>query len=47
MGGSMSIVNATNLPLDISLDQIGPLYYENQVPPGGKMERNTGESIGS
>ena len=30
MGGSMSIENATNVDLDISLDQLGPLYYESE-----------------
>jgi len=43
MGGSISLVNTTNLPLDISLDQLGPLYYENNVQPGSVFHRDTGE----
>jgi hypothetical protein len=33
MGGSMSIQNATNVPLDISIDQLGPLYYQSTLAP--------------
>src|SRR5436190_23618455 len=42
MGGSMSITNETNVPLNIALKQITPLYYQNSVNPGETMYRDTG-----
>lgn len=39
----MSILNETGMPLDISLDQLGPLYYQNNVQPGETFFRETGE----
>lgn len=40
-GPGFHIVNRTDYPLDISLEQVGPLYYE-LVDPGQPMARNTG-----
>ncbi|GBC01771.1 hypothetical protein RclHR1_04320012 [Rhizophagus clarus] len=42
MGGSMSIINETNVPLNIALKQITPLYYQNSVKPGETMYKDTG-----
>nr|CAG8599239.1 11359_t:CDS:1 [Entrophospora candida] len=42
MGGSMSIVNETNVPLNVALKQLTPLYYQNSMKPGETMYRNTG-----
>ena len=36
------IHNKTQLPLTISLDQIGCLYYDNNVMPGKSWDKNTG-----
>jgi hypothetical protein len=42
MGGSMSIVNETNVSLNIALKQVTPLYYQNSVKPGETMYKDTG-----
>lgn len=42
MGGSLTVCNKTNVPLHVSLDQIGPLCYENWLMPGQCMQRNVG-----
>ncbi len=39
MGGAISVRNATDLTLTISLDQVGPLYYENEVKPNEVFQR--------
>ncbi len=32
---TITLVNDTSVPLHISLKQVSPLYYENNVPPSG------------
>ena len=39
MGASVSICNATNLILNIALQQAFPLFWENRVGPGQCMDR--------
>ena len=42
MGGALTVCNRSNVPLHISLDQAGPLFYENHVLPGECMHRDVG-----
>lgn len=42
MSPGFRIHNRTHLPLSISLDQIGCLYYQNKLLPGQVFDRNTG-----
>ena len=42
MSLGFKIHNPTKLPLTISLEQVGCLYYENRVLPGETMDRDTG-----
>ena len=43
MGSSISIRNATEVPLNISLKQLGPLYYKNEVKPGEEVTWDVGK----
>lgn len=43
MGSTVSIINKTNLVLNIALLQLSPLYFENGVPPNGTMTRRVGK----
>lgn len=42
MGGSISILNHTEVELNVSLDQIGPIFYHNRLQPGEMHTFNTG-----
>eukprot|EP00803_Ostreobium_quekettii_P005644 evm.model.scf_364.1 EVM.evm.TU.scf_364.1 scf_364:83231-83923(-) len=42
MGGTISIRNDTPFVIQVSLDQVGPLYYSNKVQPGQTFFRKTG-----
>jgi len=42
MSPGFKIHNRSTIPLTISLDQVGCLYYQNNVQPGGTFDRNTG-----
>ncbi len=42
MSPGFKIYNRSQIPLTVSLEQIGCLYYQNNLPPGGTFERNTG-----
>ena len=42
MSPGFKIHNKSTIPLTISLDQLGCLYYENNVKPGQTFDRNTG-----
>ncbi|CAD7702096.1 unnamed protein product [Ostreobium quekettii] len=42
MGGTISIRNDTPFVMQVSLDQVGPLYYSNKVQPGQTFFRKTG-----
>jgi hypothetical protein len=42
MSPGFIIHNRSTIPLTISLDQLGCLYYENNVKPGQTFDRNTG-----
>ena len=34
MGASVSVTNDTNVPLAVTLSQVGPLHYQNVLEPG-------------
>jgi hypothetical protein len=42
MSPGFRIHNRSSVPLTISLDQVGCLYYQNNVKPGETFERDTG-----
>lgn len=42
MGAVITVQNDTPFVMQMSLEQLGPLYYSNSVQPGGKFYRNTG-----
>jgi hypothetical protein len=42
MGGTLTVCNRSNVPLHVSFDQAGPLYYENFLQPGQCMTRELG-----
>lgn len=42
MSPGFKIHNKSTIPLTISLDQLGCLYYQNNVKPGQTFDRNTG-----
>ncbi|KAE8214003.1 hypothetical protein CF327_g2535 [Tilletia walkeri] len=42
MTPSISFINATNVHLDVTLEQTGALYYANKLGPGQKAIRTTG-----
>ena len=42
MGGSISVCNKSNVPIHVSLDQVGPLYYKNFLAPGETWTQSTG-----
>jgi len=42
MGGQVSVLNSTPYKLAISLNQVGPLYYDNNVVPNETFQRNVG-----
>jgi hypothetical protein len=43
MSSEISITNQTDFPLNITVKQVSPLYYQNNVMPGETMTRTVGK----
>lgn len=43
MGITISITNETEFALNVALRHVSPLYYENNLKPGGTMLRRVGK----